>query len=302
MCTMTIEKAQMQLEMEQQRIPQRIRFEVQDDFVKSLPQILSNIEEIKAWCEARTVFDRQMVLVTPDDFKEAEDRCAQYNKMITAIDNKRKDVKKAYVAPLEAFEKAIKEATSILTSAKDHLWSQVKSAEEKIKADKLNKFKTYWEETLNGEITSYRKFDSIFDQKWLNKGTKYEVAFKELDKHYEQIENDLVAIQSLNSEFEISLLEYYKDGHNLGEVIAYNNRLQSQKSARETAKAEAQAPQTQNADENGGQAQQTAQIEESEQVFELVFKVEGTQRQLKALKAFMTENGIKFGRAEWNRY
>lgn len=298
MCNATIEKAQAEWEAEQQRVPQRIEFEVNGDFVKSLPEILSNIAEIKAWCEARTQIDRNRTLVTAEDFEDAKARCATYNKIMDAIDAKKKDVKKAYNEPYEKFERAIKETIAVLKDAKDNLWGQVKETEEKIRADKLDKIQIYWEETLDSRVTQYRKFTAIADAKWLNKGVNFKTAFAEMDKQYQQIENDVAAIRSLNSEFEISLLEYYKDGHNLGETIAYNSRLQSQKLAQETAKAETQAN-TQNEAEQGGQAQETAQSDENEEVFPVVFKVTATRAQIRALSEYLQENGIAFEQAEW---
>lgn len=297
MCNMTIEEAQMQLDVAQAKMPQRIEFTVQEDFVKSLPQILSNIAEIKAWATARTALDRNAVLVTDDDFKQAKDRCAQYNKVVAAIDSKRKDVKKAYIQPLEVFEKAINETKAILTEAKDNLWSQVTEAEEAIRKEKLDKLTAYWEQALDSSITCYRKFTDIADPKWLNKGVKYATAFEALDKAYQGIVNDIQAIKSLNSEFEIALLEYYKDGHNLGETIAYNMRLQNQKTASETAKAETQAN-TQNEAKQSGQAEQTSQTEENVKIYEITFKVVGTKTQLHDLRVFMNKNGIKFEMAE----
>lgn len=298
MCNTTIQTAQAEWEAEQQRVPQRIEFEVNGDFVKSLPEILSNIAEIKSWCEARTQIDRNRILTTTEDFEDAKARCATYNKIMDAIDAKKKDVKKAYNEPYEKFERAIKETIAVLKDAKDHLWEQVKEAEEKIRADKLDKLQTYWEETLDRKITQYRKFTAIADTKWLNKGTKFTTAFDEMDKQFAHIATILDAIHALNSEFEIALLEYYKEGHDFGEVLGYNRRLQIQKSARETAKAETQAN-TQNEAEQGGQAQQTAQSDENEEVFPVVFKVTATRAQIRALGAYLRENGIAFEQAEW---
>lgn len=298
MCTTTIETAQAEWEAEQQRLPQTVQFEVQDILVENLPQIISNIEKIKSWCLARTEVDRNMVLVTDSDFEQAKDRHAEINKTIKYIKERRSTIKKQYMQPYDVFDKKVNETIAILEDANNNLWSQVKEAEEKIRADKLNKLQTYWEETLDKKITQYRKFTAIADSKWLNKGTKFETAFAEMDKQYQQIENDLAAIRSLKSEFEISLLEYYKDEHNLGETIAYNSRLQSQKLARETAKAETQAN-SQNAVEQSGQAQQTAQSDENEEVFSVVFKVTATRAQIRALGAYLRENGITFEQAEW---
>lgn len=296
MCNTTIEKAQAEWEAEQQRIPQKVEFAVDHSFVEKLPHILSSVDRVIEVIKKQTEIDRNLILTTDADFEQAKERSAQLNKQKALIEAEIKQVKSEYMSPYLIFEKRAKEAVVLIQTAHDNLWSQVNEAKEKTRADKLDKLKTYWEETLDSKITQYRAFTAIADTKWLNKGVNFNVAFAEMDKQYQQIENDLTAIRSLNSEFEISLLEYYKDGHNLGETIAYNGRLQSQKLARETTKAETQAN-TQNTAEQGAQVQQTAQSDENDEVFSVVFKVEGTKSQLKALSAFMTENGIKFGRA-----
>lgn len=300
MCTTTLEQAQMQLEIERNKIPQKVNFEVQDDFVKSLPQILSNIEEIKVWAKARTQLDKNAVLVSDDDFKQAEERCAQYNKIIKAIDDKRKDVKKAYVQPLEVFEKAINETKAILTEAKDNLWSQVKQVENDRRSEKLDKLTTYWEQTLDSAITSYRKFTDIADTKWLNKGVSFATAFGEMDKAYQQIENDLQAINAVvantDSTYLNVLLAYYKEGHSLSETLAYNLRIQqSRKNSTQAESIQAQAN-TQTEVKQSVQSQQTAEIDENEPLYEIVFKVSGTKRQIDALAEFMRANKIKYDR------
>lgn len=300
MCTTTLEQAQMQLEIERNKIPQKVNFEVQDDFVKSLPQVLSNIEEIKVWAKARTQLDKNAVLVSDDDFKQAEERCAQYNKIIKAIDDKRKDVKKAYVQPLEVFEKAINETKAILTEAKDNLWSQVKQVENDRRSEKLDKLTTYWERTLDTAVTSYRKFTDIADTKWLNKGVSFATAFGEMDKAYQQIENDLQAINAVvantDSTYLNVLLAYYKEGHSLSETLAYCNRIaQSRKNSTQAESIQAQAN-TQTEVKQSVQSQQTAEIDENEPLYEIVFKVSGTKRQIDALAEFMRANKIKYER------
>ena len=300
MCTTTLEQAQMQLEIERNKIPQKVNFEVQDDFVKSLPQILSNIEEIKVWAKARTQLDKNAVLVSDDDFKQAEERCAQYNKIIKAIDNKRKDVKKAYVQPLEVFEKAINETKAILTEAKDNLWSQVKQVENDRSSEKLDKLTTYWERTLDTAVTSYRKFTDIADTKWLNKGVSFATAFGEMDKSYQQIENDLQAINAVvantDSTYLNVLLAYYKEGHSLSETLAYYNRIQQSRKNIAVAEKEQAQQNTQIDDKQSVQAERTAEIDENEPLYEIVFKVSGTKAQIAALAEYMRTNKIKYDR------
>ena len=113
-----------------------VEFMVQGDFVKNLPQILSNVQEIKVWAEEQTRLDRSLILQTDEDFDNGRKRCATINKVIQSIEAKRKDVKKAYNEPYEIFEKSLKEVTTVLTEAKDNLWGQITQAENDAKARK----------------------------------------------------------------------------------------------------------------------------------------------------------------------
>ena len=83
----------------EQYIPKSIEFTVQEDFAKNLPQIVSNLEQVEAWAIAQTEQDRNLVLLTEEDFETAKERSAQLNKQIKLIEDKRKEIKKAYNQP-----------------------------------------------------------------------------------------------------------------------------------------------------------------------------------------------------------
>lgn len=278
----------------QEQLPQSIDVIVREDFVEKLPQILSNLESVKAWAIACTEQDRSLMLVSDEDFEQAKKRCATINNVIKTINGKKIDVKKAYIKPYELFEQKAKEVIEILSTAKDHLWLQVCDAEEKAKNAKLEELRAHWESL--GEKCEYRSFGQIFDKKWLNKGCKVETAFAEMDKIYQSIETDIGAIKGLNSEFTVSLYEYYKDGHSVSEVIAYNNRLAAQKQAVEQQKqANKGIPQTK--EEKAKIAKESADKDETEEVQEITFKVWGTSEQFAKLKKFLNENGMRYGKA-----
>ena len=90
-------------------IPQSVEFSVSTDFISNLPQILSNIEEVRQWAVSQTETDRSLKLVSDEDFDTAKKRCAEINKVVQRIDDKRKEVKKAYTEPYDIFEKKLKE-------------------------------------------------------------------------------------------------------------------------------------------------------------------------------------------------
>ena len=279
----------------EQHIPRSIEFTVQEDFAKNLPQIVSNLAEVKAWAEEQTKADREIVLLTEEDFENARERCAKLNKMIKFIEDKRKEVKKEYNRPYEIFEKAAKEVVSVLSSAREHQWSQVTKAEEEAKEQKKQRLREYWQKLNREAIGGYRTFEQIFDSKWLNKGTKIETACEEMDKIFESTLADIYAIRSLNSEFEVSLIEYYKDGHNVSEVISYNNRLQEQKQA-QIGREEQSRANTQPKQETPNLPQKNEQNEEMQELIRMEFFVECTNEQLHGLGKYLRENGIKYGR------
>lgn len=278
-----------------QQIPQSIEFTVQEDFINNLPAIVSNLEQVEQWAIAQTEQDRNLVLLTEEDFETAKERSAQLNKQIKLIEDKRKEIKKAYNQPYEVFEKASKRVTAVLSATRENLWSQVTKAEEEKKAIKTTKLRSLWESLNKESIGSYRTFEQIFNAKWLNKGVKIEQAFEEMQEIFKQQCTDVSAIVSLNSEFQVSLIEYYKDGHSISEVIAYNNRLNAQKQAEIERKQQIQANTQPNAD-NSKFAQSTDKERELESIVHIEFWVEGTQEKLSELGEYIREHGLKYGR------
>lgn len=280
---------------QEQHISRSIEFTVQEDFMKNLPSIVSNLAEVKAWAEEQTKADRNLLLVSEEDFENAKERSAALNKQIKLIEDKRKEVKKEYNRPYEIFEKAAKEVVSVLTTARENLWGQVKKAEEEQQEQKKQLLKEEWEKLNSGTIGGYRTFAQVFNPKWLNKGAKIESVFDEMKALFEASVSDVTAIRCLNSEFEVSLLEYYKDGHNVSEVITYNNRLNEQKRLKFQQEEQSRIN-TQPKAENANLTAKNERGGELEEKIRMEFYVECTNEQLSDLGRYMRENGIKYGR------
>jgi len=263
---------------------QPLEFVVDGDFAKQLPKILSNIEEIKKEIIERTEADRNLVLTTEEDFEKAKKRCAELNKVVAAIDEKRKEVKKAYVKPYEQFEKALKDTTAVITEAKDNLWGQITAAEEIEKTRKAEQLKAYWEELAIYE-KNYRTWEQIFRKEWLNKSYTVDKACVEIDEIIADINTDIGLIQSLNSPFETVLFDKYKAGALIKDVIAYNIMLIDQQKERDKQKAleklRTPAPET---------------PVEDDPIRTVDFRVVCKKSQLDGLRNYLEYNGIKYGR------
>lgn len=279
-------------------VPSSIEFTVQEDFINNLPQIISNVEQLAVWAKAQTESDKNLILTSDDDFDKAKKRCADIKKVVKSINDKRISVKKAYSQPIEIFEKKLKEVTAILENAHANLWGQVTKQEQE-KKDKLEtQYRNYFESKAEElGVSQYRSWKQIFNEKWLNKSVKANTVIEEIDKICETIKNELTAIKALGSEFELVLRERYAEGHSMTDIINYDCKLKSQKQAVETQRQEVKGntqPQPIKMEENPKEQAKT----ENEEVFETVFKVWTTKEQLKALGAYLQENGIKYGKAD----
>lgn len=294
---MEIEKAIEQLNTMQQ-VPQSMDFVVKDDFVKNLPQILSNVKELGEWAKRQTEADRNLILTTDDDFENAKKRCADINKVVKNIEDKRKQVKKEYNAPYEIFEKELKEVTAVLNTARDNLWGQITKAEQEIKDKLENHYRNYFEtKAEESGITAYKTWEQIFDPKWLNKGKKANTVLEEIDGKIATVKNELTAIKALQSEFESVLLVRYAEGYTMTDIITYDSRLKAEKQAVETRKQEIKEN-TQPTPEKPIVPPKETVVDETEEVFATDFRVWTTKQQLADLGRYLRENGIKYGKVD----
>lgn len=292
-------------EFEKPTAPTTIEFKVNGDFVEKLPQILSNISEIRKWAIAATETDRSLVLQTDEDFDKARTRSADIMKIIDSIETGRKSVKKDYLAPYEQFESAVKDVTAVLKSARENLWGQIQTAEEAKKREKGLLLKAYYEEKAQeAGVLGFRTYEQISRTKWLNRTTRFTAAQAEIDDIVNTIAKEVETIKALRSDFENMLLDEYAKGASVLNVISYDARLkqsyaeaQSRKAQAEKAAAEAKetppAPQAQTAAE-----EETAKADEAEPMAIVVvdFRVSCTPEQLKGLSVYMRQNGIKYSK------
>lgn len=275
-------------------------FTVNYDFVKHLPEIISNIDELKKGIKAQTEIDRTLTLVSEEDFEIAKKRCADLNKVKTQIETRRKDIKKDYIAPFTVFENKAKEVVEIIDNARDNLWGQITRAEEEKKKQIKTEYNDYYNHVAE-DIFEYRTFEQIFNAKWLNKGCKKADVLKEIDDIVESVKAEVTAIFSLSSEFEPSLVDKYKQGASITEIISLNNRLKLQKQALESKKAVGVTNNTteQEKTEIDGKEAPTNEIKHEEpideEIIQVDFRVYATAAQLKDLKEFLIRNKIKYG-------
>lgn len=202
------------------------------------PEVIEfNFTELKQEITEKAALYKNMVY-TDETIKEAKADKATLNKFITALEDKRKEVKKQCLQPYEKFEKQIKELVAIVKEPTQLIDEQVRAYEDKKKADKLEKIKEFWETTGHPD---WLTCNMIFDQKWLNASVSMKKVQDAITDRLGQIGLELNTLESL-PEFSFEAIEEYKHSLDVNKAIAEGQRLadiQKRKAEAEAAKAAA---------------------------------------------------------------
>lgn len=199
-------------------------------------EIKWNNEELKAEI-AEKVKDYKNLVYTDNQIKDAKADRAKLNKLVKALEDKRKEVKKECLQPYEKFEKQIKEVIEIVNEPIALIDGQVKEYEEQKKKEKQEQIEKMFEEK---NIFDWLKFEKIFDTKWLNATTSIQKIESEIDEKVAKIDAEIATLQSLK-EFAFEAIETYKNCLDLSRAIAEGQRLAEIQRRKEEAKKEEEA-------------------------------------------------------------
>lgn len=233
---------------------------------------------------------------TEDDIGSAKRDRASLNKLADAIDSKRKEMKAFYLKPYEEFEAQAKELTALVKEQAAEIDAQVKAVEDARKAEKQEQIKQLYADIM-GDLCELVPYDKIHNSKWLNATKPITAVSTELADQAESIRAALTSIDALGltEDMTAQIKRVYLDKLDLAAALAEKERIE-----REQALLEAyEAAKKKHAEEVKAESE-NAQPEQQEQlgakVYTVDFRVFATTEQLSALKAFLHDNGIKYGK------
>lgn len=240
------------------------------------------------------------VIVTEDDIKTAKAIMASLNNLIKAIDAKRIEVKKEFCAPYFEFDAQAKVLTQKVNNVRQEFDSQVKSFEEREKAEKKQGITDYFN-SLNFRLVPLEK---LWDEKWLNKGCTEKSWKEQLSGKVEKIKVDLAIISQMEVEDKETLKAMYLD---CLDVSAAKSRYDAQierKRKLEEARRAAELQRNEADKVNVPIYQKPAETpvsggEKREELYTRAFRVvECTKQQIIDLGNWMNAHGIKFEKIE----
>lgn len=220
------------------------------------PEVIDfNFEELKEEITNKSALYKNMVY-TDETIKDAKSDRALLNKFKTALEDKRKEVKKQCLEPYNQFEKQIKELVAIIDEPVKLIGEQITEFKDRENAEKHEQIIELFNKA---GFQSFVTLEQIYDPKWLNKSVSLKSIEEELTNTVYRIGHDVTTINSLK-EYIFEALEHYKKTLDLAGAIAEGQRLAdiqkrkleheaevkareelAKKQAEERAKAEAEA-------------------------------------------------------------
>ena len=268
-----------------------------------LPPIEWNYAEVKQWLEDGLATYKGRVY-TDDTIGDAKKDRAGLNKIADAIDGKRKEMKAKYLEPYETFEKQAKELVAMIKEQSSEIDAQVKTYENAKKDKKLNDIKEVYAAMI-GNLAELVPYEKLHNPKWLNVSTSPSAIVEELGGKIDRIIAGLDSINSLGLEPDIAeqVKGVFLKEFDLAEALAERERIEKRRA--ELAKYEAAkvAQKVEEEQYTPSQVQETPteRVEtvsaEQVEVHTVAFRVWATTSQLEALKSFLKNNNIRYGRA-----
>ncbi len=263
------------------------------DVQVTIPQQIENLEQLKTELEPKLEYYNNLV-VAEDEIKAAKADRANLNKLKTAIEDRRKEVKKQVMGIYEPLEKQCKELTALIDKPVAAIDRQIKAFDEIKKQEKYKELEEFF-----GKVNTldFVKFEDVLNPKWGNATMKTDTLKNEISGNVQRIVDDYVEIKKLyeNSAVYTAIEQHFKETKDKARTLAYAAMLERQEQARQEEKARAEkqaALERENIKITEPIEQEPQPI--SEPVLVGKFKVSCTKNQLIALRDFMKNNGIKF--------
>lgn len=165
-----------------------------------------NNEEIKAELKEKLELYKNLIY-TDEQISEAKADRAKLNKFVTALEDKRKELKKTCLAPYEKFEKQVKELVFMINEPIALIDTRVKSFEEEKKNKKLEEIKAYYA----GLGTDFPTFEQLYNPKWLNASVSMASIKKDIDTRLGDINKELEILENLEKYSFEAIFEYKKN-------------------------------------------------------------------------------------------
>ena len=171
-----------------------------DGFIKAIE---FNYDEIKSEMAAK-VSDYKAMVYSDDQIKDAKKDRAELNKLVKAMEDKRKEIKALCLEPYNKFEKQMKDLVAIVNEPIGIIDSQIKAYEDEQKQKKVAEIREYYA----GKGCDI-DLDKFYDKKWENASVTMAAVKTAIDAKVDEINADLKILEA-ETEYSFEALDVYK--------------------------------------------------------------------------------------------
>ena len=271
-----------------------------------LPAEIGNFEEVKgAISEALKEYSTDAI-VTAETVKDAEKTRAHLRKVKDQIETYRKDAKAAYLAKFNTLETQCKELSGLIDKPITAIDGKIKEYEEAENAKKMTELQLFFGTLHHPE---WLGLTDVLNPKWKNKTAALDKLRQEISSAVCQAEDDYTELQNLYgaSPLWTAICERFMRCKDKSQTLVYAAQLerqqaeeqkraeeiQRQREAAEKAICAEDVPQAVTVPNEPQNATQRTTAADTPMISG-TFRVTGTKEQIKALAAFLKNNGIQY--------
>lgn len=258
-----------------------------------------NFEELKTELAERLDHYNGLI-VTEDGIKDAKADRAKLNKLRTAIDTRRKDIKREYLRPYNEFESKVKEITVLIDRPIRAIDSQLADFEERRKEEKLAQVEALYHESVPEDLQGIIPLQRILDQRWLNATTTMAKVEEGIHAWVQRVSADLLALDTAEPEYQAAVREKYISTLDVTAAIKHRDALKDAQAAFEAREAERIAQEEKRAAEAAQKPQEQPEPmprvtePEPEKLYSLRLEFNLTRNQALALRNFLDNENITY--------
>lgn len=260
-----------------------------------------NFEDLKEALTAELELYKNLVF-TEDTKADAKKTVAELRKLKKQISDKRIEVKKLYMQPYTDFEAKVKELDKLINEPITFISEQIDAFEQKRIEEKRELINKIYLELVSEreDIAGYAELNRVYDSKWENASTSKHTIQEAITSYLDSVDNDIAAIESMESEYEAKALMRYKETGVLSDALLTIRQWEKQKEeilkAEEEKQAEAEADEILDAPEPIEKFIEPTEKNDIMKIARYEVKVDPFQQT--QLECYMQECGIQYRRLD----
>ena len=189
--------------------------------------ISANFEQVKEQLAAE-MSQYEGIIFTEDSKAAGKKKVAELRKTKKDIDDRRKEVKKQWMAPYNAFDEQVKELLALVDKPINYINGQVEAFEQKRLKEREAEIQAIYQGEI-GDMAEFLPLYRVRNEKWGNASTSAKAIRNEMQAAIASARAGKTAIEAMQSDAVPNALRKFQTTLNLADALAYINQYEAQR-------------------------------------------------------------------------